>query len=54
MSSVDDSTTVYEHRDVGKEVMNHLKTFCFFVYYERRHVRGEPGKTNLDVGLIPA
>lgn len=48
-SYVDEDTTTYEHHDIGKQVLNHLKTYSFFVYYEKSHIGGEANMMNLDV-----
>jgi hypothetical protein len=33
--------------------MTHLKTYCFFIYYQRTHLKGEATTMNLDVQFHP-
>lgn len=33
MSALFDDETTSEHKDIGKRVLNQLKTFTFLIYY---------------------
>lgn len=48
-SALFDEETTSEHRDIGKKVLTHLKSFYFFIYYELGHLSGEGKKMNLEV-----
>lgn len=48
-SSLVDEETASECYDIKKKVMNHLKTFSFFVYYEESQLGEDSHSMNLEV-----
>jgi hypothetical protein len=42
-----DDETTSEYKDIGKRVLNQLKTYTFLIYYELAHLKGEFKGMNL-------
>lgn len=49
MTSLIDEDTTIDYQNIGKEVMTHMKTYNFFVYYQRNHLGNSYANMNLEV-----
>lgn len=47
MTSLVDEETTTDYQNIGKEVMVHMKTYSFFVYYQRSHIGNSYESMNL-------
>jgi len=47
MTSLIDEDTTIDYQNIGKEVMTHMKTYNFFVYYQRNHLGHSYASMNL-------
>lgn len=49
MTSLIDEDTTTDYQSIGKEVINHMKTYNFLVYYQKNHLGNSYANMNLEV-----